>query len=92
MQTWYNGYCFSEDTQDRVYNPYSVLYYLNDRKLKNYWFQTGTPFFLMNLIKTQFPWLHEIEEIELSGESLGKFDINDIPLDTSSFSNRLPHY
>lgn len=80
MQRWYNGYCFSEDTQDRVYNPYSVLYYLNDKKLKNYWFQTGTPSFLMNLIKTQFPWLREIEEFELSGENLGKFDINDIPL------------
>ncbi|MFN0204163.1 MAG: AAA family ATPase [Bacteroidia bacterium] len=41
----YNGYNFYGDEQ--MYNPWSVLNFLQTRKLDNYWFSTGTPTFLI---------------------------------------------
>ncbi len=46
----YDGYHFSEKSPD-IYNPYSLLNALQDRTLKNYWFETGTPTFLVEQIK-----------------------------------------
>ena len=44
LQQWYNGYRFCE-AEIKVYNPFSVLYCLNDFNFNNYWFKSGTPFF-----------------------------------------------
>jgi len=46
----YDGYHFSPKSPD-IYNPYSLLNALQDRTLKNYWFETGTPTFLVEQIK-----------------------------------------
>ena len=46
----YDGYHFSEESPD-VYNPFSLIRSLTDRKLDNYWFSTGTPTVLTQLIK-----------------------------------------
>src|SRR5574344_432135 len=50
LKRTYDGYHFSEDSED-IYNPFSLLNALNDKKINNYWFSTGTPTFLINLIK-----------------------------------------
>ena len=42
----YDGYHFSE-TSDDIYNPYSLLNAFTDCKLTNYWFESGTPTFLI---------------------------------------------
>ncbi len=47
---YYNGYRFSEKGI-RVYNPFSVLRALDEKAFKNYWFETGTPEFLVNLLE-----------------------------------------
>lgn len=49
LKSWYNGFRFTEE-DIRVYNPWSTLNFLNTGKLKNYWFNTGTPGFLVDLI------------------------------------------
>ena len=46
----YDGYHFSPKSPD-IYNPYSLLNALQDRTLKNYWFETGTPTFLVEQIR-----------------------------------------
>ena len=46
----YDGYHFSEKSPD-IYNPFSLLKALNEKKLKDYWFETGTPTFLVEQIK-----------------------------------------
>jgi hypothetical protein len=79
LQNWYNGYRFSE-CPDKVYNPFSVLYCLNDQLFRNYWFESGTPSFLISLLKTQFSSLENIENLEISSSSLGSFDLENIPL------------
>jgi hypothetical protein len=49
MRKYYNGYHFCEQTGG-VYNPFSVLNTLDSRSFNYYWFQTGTPTFLINLL------------------------------------------
>ena len=46
----YDGYHFSEDSEG-VLNPFSLLSAMNNRKFGNYWFSTGTPTFLVNMLK-----------------------------------------
>jgi len=79
IEQWYNGYRFSSQ-EIKVYNPFSVLYYLKTKQLANYWFESGTPSFLVHLLKTQYTALEDIQDVELSADSLGTFDIEHIPL------------
>lgn len=46
----YDGYHFSKDS-DGVLNPFSLLSAMNNRKIDNYWFATGTPSFLVNMLR-----------------------------------------
>ena len=51
IQEWYNGFSF--DGTHRLYNPFSILKLLSEFEFRNYWFSTGTPTFLMDLIREQ---------------------------------------
>ncbi len=51
LKSWYNGY--SWDGTNFVYNPHSILHFFQSRKIKNYWFTSGTPSFLLQMIKDQ---------------------------------------
>jgi hypothetical protein len=46
----YDGYHFSEYSEG-MFNPFSVLNTLDSGKFKDYWFQTGTPTFLVKKLK-----------------------------------------
>ncbi len=50
IRAWYNGYQFSEEPVT-VYNPFSLISLFSSGKFKNYWFETGTPAFLLKLIR-----------------------------------------
>ena len=75
IKTWYNGFRFSEcDT--KVYNPWSTLSFFNTGKFENYWFQTGTPTFLINLIKAQDNFiLPDLSQKSVAVNSFSSFDI-----------------
>lgn len=79
LKQWYNGYRFSSE-KIYVYNPFSVLYCLQDKNFANYWFQSGTPTFLIHLIKNQYSSIEDIEQLEIDQDSLNNFEINNIPL------------
>lgn len=51
LRLWYNGYRFCGQDATKVYNPYSVLSFLNTGIFDNYWFSSATPTFLIELIK-----------------------------------------
>ena len=42
----YDGYRFAKESPD-VYNPFSLLKCFNQREIANYWFESGTPTFLL---------------------------------------------
>ncbi len=69
----YDGYHFSEESPD-VYNPFSLIRSLADRKLDNYWFSTGTPTVLTQLIKK-----YEINPDELDRGFPATADMFDAP-------------
>ncbi|MCP4110807.1 MAG: AAA family ATPase, partial [Desulfobacteraceae bacterium] len=49
---WYDGYRFTA-LEKRVYNPFSVVRLFEAGEFENFWFETATPSFLVNLIKEQ---------------------------------------
>ena len=53
IKLWYNGYRFSE-SEIKVYNPFSSLLFFKHKKFTNYWFETGTPSYLVDLIKKNY--------------------------------------
>ena len=46
----YDGYHF-EESAEGVFNPFSLLNVFDSYKFDNYWFQTGTPTYLVDLLK-----------------------------------------
>lgn len=50
LREMYDGYHFSASSEG-VYNPFSLLNALQDKEFNDYWFETGTPSFLVSLIK-----------------------------------------
>ncbi len=79
LKRWYNGYQFSKETI-KVYNPFSVLYYLKDQALCNYWFLSGTPSFLMPLLRQRFDTLEDMAGKVVESSGLGPFEVDNIPL------------
>jgi hypothetical protein len=49
IKYWYNGY--SWDGKIFVYNPFSTLAFFKSKKFKGYWFETGTPTFLIEQVE-----------------------------------------
>ena len=78
IREWYDGYNF---LGDNLYNPYDVLLYLDNKVFKSYWFETGTPSFLLEVFKKKQYFLPNLYNIELSDSQMGEFDINHIELD-----------
>lgn len=50
LKQWYDGYHFSDRSED-IYNPFSLLNTFAQRQFGSYWFETGTPTFLVELLK-----------------------------------------
>ncbi len=50
LKKMYDGYHFSEDAPG-VYNPFSLLNTFNANRFRMYWFETGTPAFLVRYLK-----------------------------------------
>jgi hypothetical protein len=49
IKEWYNGY--SWNMEDFVYNPFSILQFFSKGQFQDYWFKTGTPTFLMKVLR-----------------------------------------
>ena len=82
IKHWYNGYNF---LGENVYNPFDILLFLDNREFRNYWFETGTPTFLIKLIQEkQYP-VPKIERAIATDQLLGSFDIHHIEVETLLF-------
>lgn len=74
LNAHYDGYRFSK-APVRVYNPFSVLRALSDGEFGNYWFETGTPSFLIHLLQKRDYPLPRIEDIAVTEELFNTFDL-----------------
>ena len=76
IRDWYNGYSWLGE--ERVYNPFDILLLFRNRSFKAYWFETGTPTFLIEtLFKRQVRSL-ELDQMIGSSDLLSTFDVDDI--------------
>jgi hypothetical protein len=82
LKRWYNGYSFLSKP---VYNPFDILLYLDSRYFKPYWFETGTPTFLLDLLIQKKISIPVLENITAGEELLGSFDIDFIEPETLLF-------
>ncbi len=85
LQKWYNGYNF---LNNKVYNPFDILLFIKNRFLfDNYWFNTGTPSFLIKLFKANSYNIAKFENLKVGKELIESFDIEDISLETVMFQS-----
>jgi hypothetical protein len=75
VRRWYNGYQFLGEP---VYNPFDILLYLRHRQFKPYWFETGTPTFLIELLRQRQVPIPMLEGSWASEDLLGAFDVEAI--------------
>jgi hypothetical protein len=69
----YDGYHFCENSIG-VYNPFSLLNTFQGNKLKNYWFETGTPTYLVLLLKKHKYNLEHMASVVVDPDTLNSVD------------------
>ncbi|MBP1464213.1 AAA family ATPase [Candidatus Chloroploca sp. M-50] len=79
VRHWYNGFCFAADGQS-VYNPFSLLLLLNQRRFGNFWFDTGTPTFLIKLIEQRGYDVRELDNLDLDDLAFSAYDLDELPV------------
>ena len=70
LRQTYDGYHFAADSPG-VYNPYSIINALSDGTFDNYWFSTGTPSFLVEMLRK---FHTDISRIDGSEAEVAEFD------------------
>ncbi len=91
LRQWYNGYRFSESSLS-VYNPFSILQAIKKKRCKNFWFETGSPSFLIKELEkraqNQEEKLFDLEHFKVSTNLLGSVDLDRIPISSLLFQTR----
>ena len=78
LRRYYNGYRFS-DKPFKVYNPFGLLnHFYNNGKFLPYWYETGTPSFLIKLISKQKIDIANLDKMKLKYEDFRKYDIENM--------------
>jgi Protein of unknown function (DUF1703)./Predicted AAA-ATPase. len=96
LHAWYNGYRFwghqklikrgvESHNLERLYTPFSVINFLNEVNFKNYWFESGTPTFLIKILKQNKYPIESFENLKANANQLITLDIEDMPLSTLLF-------
>ena len=62
LKLQYDGYRFSEKSPD-IYNPFSLLKSFNHKKVANYWFDSGTPTFLIRQMRHFQTVVSELDDL-----------------------------
>jgi len=82
IRQWYNGYNWLGES---VYNPFDLLLLFRRRQFHAWWFETGTPTFLIKLLTQQQSFIPDLESIITSEALLSTFDIDTIPVEALMF-------
>ncbi len=81
---YYDGYKFSSEGE-LVFNPFSLLKCFYSNKFENYWFESGTPTFLPNLLAEQRYNVFDLEGVELLDIDFSSYDIKDLYINAIMF-------
>ena len=75
IRRWYNGYNW---TGTSVYNPFDLLLLFSKREFQPYWFETGTPTFLVELLTQRQAFTPELGQLVAMESLLSSFDVEQI--------------
>lgn len=83
IREWYNGYRWLGE--EKVYNPYDILYLFETRRFEPWWFMTGSPDFMIETLKR-----NDVISVDLSRRRSGvelfdSFDIDGIDTESLLF-------
>ena len=84
VKRWYNGYNFMGDS---VYNPFDILRFIDNEFIyKNYWWESGNPYFLITLLKQQKNYnIPNLENMIVGDELLNTFEVEKLKLEVLLF-------
>ena len=83
IRDWYNGYSWLGE--HRVYNPYDVLLLFDKRRFGAWWFETGTPSFLVETLFKRRVSSLALDGMAGSADLLSRFDVDDIATEALLF-------
>ncbi|WP_058615920.1 ATP-binding protein [Tepidimonas taiwanensis] len=75
IRRWYNGYGW---LGERVYNPFDLLLLFDKRSYRAWWFETGTPTFLIELLAKRHTFTPQLDALIASEQLLNAFDVEHI--------------
>jgi len=84
LQQWYNGYRFTKSGV-QVYNPFSIVNVFSEYDFKNYWFETATPSFLVNLLKEKNYSVPNLENLQVREATFSTYDLENLKLEALLF-------
>ena len=73
LKEMYDGYHFEESVPG-VYNPFSLLNAFSKKKFGSYWFESGTPTYLVKLLQLHDYKLEKLDGLETSAQVLNSID------------------
>jgi Predicted AAA-ATPase/PD-(D/E)XK nuclease superfamily len=82
IRRWYNGYNWLGES---VYNPFDVLLLFRKRRFRPYWFETGTPTFLIKLLTDRRQFTPDLGRQVSTETLLSTFDVDTIPTEALMF-------
>ena len=91
LRQWYNGYNFLGEKL--VYNPHDILHFIDRSqsfgkpRFRSYWFQSGTPTFIVDLLARDKVLAYQVEPTEASEELLDSSPIDNLKLTTVLFQS-----
>jgi hypothetical protein len=82
IREWYNGYNW---TGEAVYNPFDLLQLFKTRDFRAYWYETGTPTFLLKLLRERAVYVPDLQGRTADFALLSTFDVGNIPVESLMF-------
>ena len=70
---------------------FDILLYLSNKRLKSYWYETGTPGFLIKLIKEKRYEVSKLDSIIVKGSVLERFDLGEMKIKEIMYQIGLPN-
>ena len=80
---WYDGY--SWDGENRVLNPFGLLTFLRQKRFSSFWYASGSPKFLMDIIRKREEGYVNLHNLEMGEWALDSFDIGSIEVEPLLF-------
>ncbi|MEW5885770.1 MAG: ATP-binding protein [Pseudomonadota bacterium] len=82
IRDWYNGYNWLGES---VYNPFDLLLLFKEREFRSFWFETGTPTFLVELLKARRTFMPALEKLHATEALLGSFEVEALAVEALLF-------